>query len=219
MDTVRRPPRHERNRLRVDQIQRCAGRPAHGRASQASVRTLCQQAAQQDAVPPGSAGEGCRSGRCSRCSGSDQTSRIHHEIVVEILQTGPKLATYPGAPPFRSGATLIMGEGGQVRYVIFKLFNARRRRERQRAFLAELAGRNPAAALYWTQSAAPRLRRFIGACDRVSPLHSHPYVPGGIRRLPAPHVPRSTGTCSSTVAHTAWTGRGRRPFARSSRTS
>lgn len=38
--------------------------------------------------------------------------RIHHEIVVEVLQTGPKLATYPGAPPFRSGATLILGEGG-----------------------------------------------------------------------------------------------------------
>ena len=72
--------------------------------------------------------------------------RLHTEIVIEVLQTGPRLARYSGAPPFRAGTTLILSEAGQVRYSIFKRYRRTGRMERQRSYLYDLAARIPAHA-------------------------------------------------------------------------
>lgn len=72
--------------------------------------------------------------------------RIHNEIVVELLQTGPALSRHPGAPPFRCGATLIVAQPGVVRYVIFKKYQKVGRIDRQRGYLERLAASNPAFA-------------------------------------------------------------------------
>jgi len=65
--------------------------------------------------------------------------RIINEIVVELLQAGPQVSDLPGAPPYRGGSTLIVGEHGNVRYAISKRVNDGQRMERQRAYLSDLA--------------------------------------------------------------------------------
>jgi hypothetical protein len=87
--------------------------------------------------------------------------RIHDEVVVEVIQTGGRLSTLPGAPPYRGGSTLVVGRDGQVRYVIYKPFAMRERKERQREYLANLAV--AAGAHAYVQ---PRLRLSLAGIHR-----------------------------------------------------